>query len=565
MKNFFVAVAPVFLVGSVFATDYTWREAVDGEISNPDVWAPSGVPGEGDQAKFAEQGAYCATESADRTVGSVSVTNADVTIDLGGKSWTLTGPLSTYCGLSEAVLTRTTISNGTLNVNHGSTDNASGIIVSLKDSIATKGNLRITGKNTSVATKALWMGGMNSLFALDGGAKCEVAGEVRWGGNGQGGGGNEVLIAGEGTRFRQTALGSLTGNNVGDRLKFYFVDGADVSFCSMFSLSAGYGGRWNEMWVTNGSQVVFCNNLAVAQNANGRKVHENVCRIAGEGTMVSVTGLLYVAQSAISNRLHITDHAVVTQTVNSGATMMYCGWDGSSAGLGCGNEIRVDNGGEYYCVPSPSATYHSLYMGGGAYSCGNRIFVGSDAKFVISRASNDCRIGYAGGHDNGIVVSNGTFDVTTGWKMYFGWTDKTPAVCGSGNYVEFYGDHPIAYFGEVPAFNTGSKVIFHVEQNGYAVAPLNLRYPACNTSDIPAQLVLDVTNWAPEAVTSIPLVQTMRDVDASRNKPLLEELLNNVTFIGAKHPESYTVSLSADSKTLCLQYKQRKGLVLIFR
>ena len=566
MKNFFVAVAPVFLVGSVFATDYTWREAVDGEISNPDVWAPSGVPGEGDQAKFAEQGAYCATESADRTVGSVSVTNADVTIDLGGKSWTLTGPLSTYNGASDAALTRTTISNGTLDVQHGSAADASGLIVSLQDSVSTKGNLRITGKNTSVTTKALWMGGVNGSFTLDGGAKCDVAGEVRWGGVYQGGSDNRITIIGERTRFRQTANGGFTGNNIGARAKFYFADGADLYFNSLFYLSGGYGGQWNELWVTNGSHVVFGNGLAVGHAANGRSVHANVACIAGEGTAVTVTGALYVATSAISNLFHVTDCAVVTQTVDWGTTDVYCGWDGYAEGQGCGNEFRVDNGGEYHCVPSPNGSYYSVYMGGGSFSCGNRIFVGADAKFVISRANNDCRIGYNGGHDNGIVVSNGTFDVTTGWRMYFGCSDMSPAVCGSGNYIEFFGDHPLAYLGEIMAFNSGSKLVFHVEQTGYAVAPLTIRYTASNTSEVPAQLVLDVTNWVPEKKTVIPLVQSIGgDWFVEYNKPLMEELVNNVTLVGTEHPEWYTVSLSADNKTVQLQCKPEKSLVLFLR
>ncbi len=564
MKNLSVVVVAIVAAVVASAKDYNWAAAQDGTFGTSANWSPNtGVPGEDDNAVFDVPGTYCVSEvEASRTIGSVSVTNANVIMALGGNTWTIKGPWATYNQASDAAITSTTITNGTLDVQHGSSSGASGIIISAKDSSVTKGNLRITGDNTHVTTKALWMGGTRGSFILDGGATCDVAGEVRWGAEYGGGSDNLVVITGEGTRFRQTAAGATTGNNIGDRCKYYISDGASAYFTSTYHLAGGYGGRWNELWITNGASVVYGGGFAVGSAANGRPIHQNVCTIAGMGTCVTVTGRLDVATAAISNLLHITDHAVVTQTVATGTTLSYVGYDGANAGQGCGHEFRVDGGAEYRCVPSPSASYHYLYVGGGVYSTGNRIFVGEGSLFEIARVNNNGMIGYNGAYNNGIVVSNGTFNISTSWPISFGTSKNESTPCGSGNYVEFYGDHPLAYMGQL-TFNTGSKLIYHIGANGYAAAPMNFRYKAQNTSLTPARLVLDVSEWRPDRKTTIPLVQTMQDGDVTANKVLLDELKDNVSVTGTKHPEWYTVSLSADNKTLQLTCKPIRELILM--
>lgn len=568
VKKFGLAVFVALAAGIVSATDYRWASAQDGDFGTASNWSPStGVPAGSDNAIFDVEGTYLVTETdATRTIGSVSVTNADVTVDLGGNAWTVNGPWATYNTTADAATTFTTISNGTLNVQHGSASDSSGIIVSLRNSATTKGNLRITGANTRVTTGALWMGGASGLFTLDGGASCDVAGAVIWGGIYGGGSDNTVTIAGDGTTFRQTAAGDNTGNQVGDRNKVYFVDGASVYFTSLYSLSGTYGGRWNELWITNGASVVFGNNFAVAINKNGRAVNSNVCTISGANTHVIVTNYLYVSNSAISNRLHIADRAVVMHCGELEGHI-YLGWDGTDSNMAFGNEFRVDGGAEYHCVNgnSYSSNFLNLRMGGGKYAYGNRIIVGADSTFEVARSNGKIFVGYNGGYDNGIVVSNGTFNVaTTSWHLKFGTSANESTPCGSGNYVEFYGDHPIAYVGEL-TFNTGSKLIYHIEAGGYAAAPMNFRYKARNTSDTPAQLVLDVANWHPERKTTIPLAVTMRDVDITDNKALLEELMENVVITGAKHPDWYELSLSLDNTTLLLTCRPRNGTVLFVR
>ena len=130
--------------------------------------------------------------------------------------------------------------------------------------------------------------------------------------------------------------------------------------------------------------------------------------------------------------------------------------------------------------------------------------------------------------------------------------------------MEFYGDHPIAYVGSL-TFNTGSKLIYHVDADGYAAAPMNFRYKAFNTSDTPAQLVLDVANWHPECKTTIPLAVTMRNADISDNAVLLRELAANATITGTAHPELYSVAISDDNKTLLLRGRPHKGFIVMFR
>lgn len=546
----------VLLAGNLPAADYIWSSAADGTVSSESNWTPTGIPTAGDTVTFDKEGSYRVTETEDRSLGAVAVTNAAVTVDLGGKTWTVAGSWLTYNTIWDEATTQTTISNGTLNLSATTAP----LVISTRDGTTTKGSLRITGENTKVSTKGLLMGGTKSSFVLDGGASCDVAGEVVWGGNYGGGANNTVIITGEGTSFRQSAAASMTGNIIGDNNKYIIADGANAYFTSQFTLSGGYGGRWNELWITNGATVVFGNGFWVASAANGRKVHQNVCTIAGENTQVTVSNGFHIATSAVSNILYITDHAVVTHTVASGATSMYLGWDNSTGG----NELRVEGGAKYQCLPSPTASYHSLYLGGGAKCSGNRIFVGADSIFEIQRGANNAVIGYNGSYNNGIVVSNGTFNVTTSWPMAFGTSKDESTACGSGNYVEFYGEKPLAYMGAL-TFNTGSKLIYHVAAAGYAAAPMNFRYKAENTSETPAQLVLDVTEWCPERKTTIPLAVSMNTGYVTANKALLEELRDNVTIVGAKYAEWYTVSLSSDNTTLQLTCKPVRGLAIIVR
>ncbi len=547
----------VLMARNLSATDYSWSQATDGQVSSESNWTPAGVPTSSDTITFDKEGSYCVTETEERALGAVAVTNAAVTVDLGGKTWSVTGSWLTYNWIWDSATTQTTISNGTLNL----TATTAPLIISLRDNSGTKGNLRITGENTKVSTKGLLMGGTKSSFILDGGASCDVAGEVVWGGNYGGGADNTVIITGEGTSFRQSAaVGAITGNSIGDRNKYVIADGASAYFTSAFTLSSGYGGRWNELWITNGATVVYANGFSVGLSANARAVHQNVCTIAGANTQVIASNSFHIATSAVSNLLHITDHAVVTHTVENDATSMYLGYDNGTGG----NELRVDGGAKYQCLPSSKSSYHSLYIGHGTNCSGNRIFVGADSTFEIQRANNSAQIGYNGSHDNGIVVSNGTFNVTTSWPMAFGTSANESTACGSGNYVEFYGEKPLAYMGAL-TFNTGSKLIYHVAAAGYAAAPMNFRYKAANTSTTPAQLVLDVTEWCPEKKTTIPLAVTMNDGYVTANKALLEELRDNVSIEGTKYPDWYSVSLSSDNKTLQLTCKPMRGLAIIVR
>lgn len=572
MKNLLFALLAALSAGLASATDYRWASAQNGDFGTAANWSPStGVPGGSDKAIFDVDGAYIVTETeATRTIGSVNVTNADVTVSLGGNAWTVNGPWSTYNRTADAATTFTTISGGTLDVQDGSASDSSGIIVSLKNSNITKGNLRITGANTRVTTGALWMGGASGSFTLDSGAACDVAGDVHWGGIGAGGSDNTVTITGAGTTFRQTAAGSNTGNIIGDSNKVYFADSASAYFTSTYYLSGTYGGRWNELWITNGASVVFGDGLVVSYNQNGdkRTITSNVCTIAGADTQVIVTNSLWVSQSATSNSLHITDRAVVMQRgeVEDSVTI---GRNGDALDRACGNEFRVDEGAEYHCVRGirSVSTYLNLYLGSGEYSHGNRIFVGAGSTFEIARPNgNLTAVGYNGGHDNGIIVSNGTFNISTmSWHLKFGTSANDSTPCGSGNYVEFYGDHPLVYMGTL-TFNTGSKLIYHIDADGYAVAPMNFRCTATNTSAAPARLVLDVANWQPKCKTTIPLAVTMRDADIDNNKALLDELIANVELKGTKHQDYYTLSLSPDNKTLLLTCTPKGfGFLLILR
>ena len=72
----------MLMAGNLSATDYSWSQAADGQVSSESNWTPEGVPTSSDTVTFDKEGSYCVTETEDRSLGAVAVTNAAVTVDL---------------------------------------------------------------------------------------------------------------------------------------------------------------------------------------------------------------------------------------------------------------------------------------------------------------------------------------------------------------------------------------------------------------------------------------------------------------------------------------------------
>jgi hypothetical protein len=94
-----VVVVALLAVSSGFATDYTWNGG-SGSFQTDSKWTPTGVPGLADNAKFTTAGTYGVSFNGNATNASSTV-GADVTFDLGGYSWLLSGALN-FSGTSTA-------------------------------------------------------------------------------------------------------------------------------------------------------------------------------------------------------------------------------------------------------------------------------------------------------------------------------------------------------------------------------------------------------------------------------------------------------------------------------
>lgn len=130
MRNFWVAMVAAFALETAWATDFTWKSAVDGDWEDPTKWsggAGTDYPDDTSDTVTFASGSYTVTLNENLTVGSFGqIGRADVVIELGGHTLTVnqTSNGRLYDGYTTALFPVTyktpTFRNGTLTFTGGS-------------------------------------------------------------------------------------------------------------------------------------------------------------------------------------------------------------------------------------------------------------------------------------------------------------------------------------------------------------------------------------------------------------------------------------------------------------
>ncbi len=206
-----------------------------------------------------------------------------------------------------------------------------------------------------------------------------------------------------------------------------YVDGEGTVVTTKVVQVAQYNGRNNRFEFTDGAKVVITGTSNGALSVGGGAAADsdsngNTLRVAGGASLEKIgNGTSYIGSAGSNNRLSIENGGTVRL---SGLT--YFGHaEGAAGNKRMGNRIDVTGA-------DSRLTCGAVYCGnadGVAASAGNS----NNVATVSDGGSLSCARWYLNGHDNGIVVSNGTVTVSDG-----GITCQTSTNC----YLRFQGAHP---------------------------------------------------------------------------------------------------------------------------
>ncbi len=206
-----------------------------------------------------------------------------------------------------------------------------------------------------------------------------------------------------------------------------YVDGEGTVVTTKVVQVAQYNGRNNRFEFTDGAKVVITGTSNGALSVDGGAAADsdsngNTLRVAGGASLEKIAnGTSYIGSAGSNNRLSIENGGTVRL---SGLT--YFGHaDGAAGNKRVGNRIDV-TGADSRLVCG------AVYCGnanGVAASAGNS----NNVATVSDDGSLSCARWHLNGHDNGIVISNGTVTVADGGIMC-----ETSTNC----YLRFQGAHP---------------------------------------------------------------------------------------------------------------------------
>jgi T5SS/PEP-CTERM-associated repeat protein len=120
--------------------DFVWSNPAGGSFGDPGNWTPLGPPGAADRAVFSLPDAYAVTFDADHTNDTASVENGEVSLDLGGFTYSLEGEFSLYVGPWEGNAGALSLSNGTLAAHY----------IGLGGQVGAEGHLSLIGPETNL-------------------------------------------------------------------------------------------------------------------------------------------------------------------------------------------------------------------------------------------------------------------------------------------------------------------------------------------------------------------------------------------------------------------------------
>ena len=578
-----IVILSSFAIGGIAsATDYIWKAAVDGEISDGTKWNPEASPAStGDVLIWGKNPnpygntSFTVYLDANRSYDQINPKAGQVTFDL--KGYTLS--VGNWYALPEISLAvddiwaGTTVSNGTLDV--------SGTLRFCYPGHGYACNVNVFGDNTIVNAKELVFGGLDSTMVVGDGAKINslsTGSDTFFEGRG---GRNTVIFTGEGTEYNMNG-GLKLGNNA-------YTAGLEVEGLNQFVVEKGavfnanayiqVGHNQNsrnptEILIRDGGVM----NKSVFLNI-GTWASESRMIVSGSDTKVVLTNApIYICDQSTTNcQLVVTDHAKFEfhTAGHSDTDISVNGFGGGRLIVEDGAEFTIHN--HYNNAQGAAGPYQDIWVG-------NRSGMGSDAKIIVRNGAtwkvegrSTLHIG-CGDHGSELIVSNATFDAyTTDSDLYLAcngssstykdWTVDTDAT------LRLQGDDAIVKFFSI-RFGYAPSIVLEPGPNGFNQTPItlvknvfwrNYDYEPTSTDEDP-ELVLDVTNWKPMSKGEKTLIQTDKTKWYwAKGTNAMKRLVANARVIPAARAAMFRVFLTDDLEALKVEYKSHAGLIILLR
>lgn len=576
MKRLLVLAFPV-LTGAALATDFVWKSAVDGEISDPAMWdqgdASPAVTGDaliwGKDPNPYGNTPFTVSLSEDRSYGTIFPKAGQVTFDLGGHSLSVSSweALTYRRWATDGIYAGTTISNGALTVSntfrpcYPAPDHA--------------GVVKVVGPNTVVTAGYFEFGGLDSTMTVDGGAKVKT-GTAR----------HDALFSGKGGRNTLTYTGSGTeyemhgGLEIGNNGYTAGCEGTNalvIEKGAIFSANgfirvgaSGDGRNPSEIRVQDGGVMRSCAFLNIGTWASDSRM-----AVTGKDSFASITnGSIYVCDQQTTNcQLVVSDGAKFEfHTSEKSDTMITVnGYGGGRLIVEDGAVFEVHN---HYSTPDGApGPYQTVKIG-------NRKGLGSDAKVIVRNGAIWRVVGrsstYIGCGDPGaeLVISNATFDAgTTDSVLHIATGENYPFTEDTHATLRLQGDDAVARFFSIH-LGYAPHIVLEPGENGFNQTPITLtknvfykeyEYVPESADEYP-ELVLDVTNWKPVGHGERTLIQTDRTSYRWHDGTnAMKRLVSNAKVVPQSRAQDFEVYLSEDLTLVKVKYHVRRGLVVSVR
>ena len=547
------------------AADRFWIDSTGGSFGTSGVASPNWsnvaggagnftAPGAADIANFTLNNTYDVTFSAAVTNLELNVDNGNVTFDLNGLTYTVTGGLAIDVASINGQTGRLTVVDGTLGVDTVGDNAEIGI---LSDStgfltIGSGGALGVAGTRPDVVVAN---GGTGTLTVQNNG---EVFANMFTVGSAQGSVGTATIT---GPLASVDVASTITVGNVGVGT-MTVSGGAELGSASGTVLGSssdsagtvtvtGTGSQWSQ----TGSITVGSSGLGTLNVQSGSALATNAgtigsvagsfgtANINGTGSIWTLSGTLIVGSGGegtltISNGGQVSP--ITTTTIGSGAT-------GRGTVTVSGADSRLDLPGENFNIGSNGngllsissggvVTSGSTSVGGGATGTGNVTISGTGS----SMSSSSMSIGSAG--TGTVTVENGGELTVTGTL-----TVNDPAAAPIGTLILDGGTIETNGFTRLGTLNLhdGTLHVKGIYDHGAAPAALAIDGPA--NGDLPTLRLSG--NFAVNDVTTITVGSTNQGALVLDSGRIVDAGANNIA-IGAGPLSSGTVSMSGSGTTL---------------
>lgn len=570
MKTKFM-MAAVLAAVTASATNYSWKTAVDGEISDSTKWTPQGEPTAedlliiGSNPDTLGSTPFTISLSENRTYGSIFTYTGHYTWDLGGHTLSLANwnaLLGRSCYPAQwddwAAIT---ITNGTMNVSD---------TFQIYPNFGNTGYATVSGPDTVVNAKIFSFGGYQSTMTVSCGAKINTLSTGTDVFFGDRGGYNVIKFTGAGTEYNMDnglKLGNTAYNADYVGLNQLIVEkGATFNGKGYIYVGHDSGGKGpTEFRIQDGGRFSQKALLNIGTWSSDQRVV-----VTGTDTAASITnGAIYICdQSATNCQLVVSDHARFDfHTCANGDT------DININGCG-GGQLIVEDGAEFHIWSRYNGgtigQYQDVLIGNKTASAG-----GKDSKLIVRNGAlwkaedrSTTTIGSKAPNCE-LVVSNATFDTST--------TDSNVLMGNIADAINsilrLQGDNAI-FKAFTIKFGYAPKIIFEPGTNGFNNIPLeltkNVYYNKGNDYVAPAEeepeLILDVTNWKPSVKGEKTLIQTHRNTYLwEKGTNAMTRLVANAKIIPAKRADQFRIYLTDNLEQVKVAYNGNQGFTFFVR